>query len=256
MICRHSLRKICDQASFEAHNLRELAPFGRKGMAFAAALLAVAFISAPEAALAQCSLNGPPFNGWVIQNGGTAVFNNNITSGYGTAVTATNSADVTTNGAIVANGGGTGVCADTNSMVTANGPVNAANIALDAMSGATITANGIVIGNTGGGAMAMIADGATIIANGVTLNWPNGFGSSLVEALNGGLIEFNPTTSITNPAAGSARRYCWPPAQAAALPPTVLSRSPGIAPLRSARQRGLRPSLPYRPAITHARCLR
>ena len=42
------------------------------------------------------------------------------------------------------------------------------------------------MGNTGGGAMAMIADGATIIANGVTLNWPNGFGSSLVEALNGG----------------------------------------------------------------------
>ena len=50
--------------------------------------------------------------------------------------------------------------------------------------------------------MAMIADGATIIANGVTLNWPNGFGSSLVEALNGGLIEFNPTTSITIPSGG------------------------------------------------------
>ena len=45
-------------------------------------------------------------------------------------------------------------------MVTANGSVNAANIALNAMSGATIAANGIVVGNTGGGAMAMIADNA------------------------------------------------------------------------------------------------
>ena len=162
----------------------------------------VAFVGDPQGALAQCSLNGPPFNDGVIQNGGTAVVNNSITSGFGTAVTATNSADVTTNGAIVANGGGTGVCADTNSKVTANGSVNAANIALNAMSGATITANGIVVGNTGGGAMAMIADNATIIANGVTLNWPNGFGQPLAEALNGGLIEFNPTSSITIPSGG------------------------------------------------------
>jgi hypothetical protein len=199
---RHALGEIRDRASFEAPNLRVFARFGRKRIGFAAALLAVAFVGDPQGALAQCSLNGPPFNGGVIQNGGTAVFNNSITSGFGTAVTATNSADVTTNGAIVANGGGTGVCADTNSMVTANGSVNAANIALNAMSGATITANGIVVGNTGGGAMAMIADNATIIANGVTLNWPNGFGQPLVEALNGGLIEFNPTSSITIPSGG------------------------------------------------------
>ena len=199
---RHALGEIRGRASFEAPNLRVFTRFGRKRIGFAAALLAVAFVGDPQGALAQCSLNGPPFNGGVIQNGGTAVFNNSITSGFGTAVTATNSADVTTNGAIVANGGGTGVCADTNSMVTANGSVNAANIALNAMSGATITANGIVVGNTGGGAMAMIADNATIIANGVTLNWPNGFGQPLVEALNGGLIEFNPTSSITIPSGG------------------------------------------------------
>jgi hypothetical protein len=70
------------------------------------------------------------------------------------------------------------------------------------MSGATIILNGITLGNTGGGAMAMIADDATIIANGVTLSWPNGFGSSLAEAANGGLIEFNPAPSITIPSGG------------------------------------------------------
>ncbi len=103
---------------------------------------------------------------------------------------------------MTANGGGTGISATTSAIVTANGPVKAAGIGLSASGGATIILNGITVGNTGGGAMAMIADDATIIANGVTLNWPNGFGSSLVEALNGGLVEFNPASSITIPSGG------------------------------------------------------
>jgi hypothetical protein len=48
----------------------------------------------------------------------------------------------------------------------------------------------------------MMANGATIIANGVTINWPNGYGGSLAEATNGGLIEFTANSAITIPSGG------------------------------------------------------
>ena len=198
---RHALGETRGRASFEAPNLCVRAPFKRKRLSFAAALLAIAFVSVPQRALAQCAANLT--NGGILQNGGApCTVGGNVTVGFGTAVTATSSANVTTNGAVTANGGGTGISATTSAIVTANGPVTAAGIGLSASSAATIILNGIVVGNTGGGAMAMIADDATIIANGVTLNWPNGFGSSLVEAVNGGLIEFNPASSITIPSGG------------------------------------------------------
>jgi hypothetical protein len=198
---RHALGETRGRASFEAPNLCARAPLERKRLSFAAALSAVAFVSAPQRALAQCAAN--PTNGGILQNGGApCTVGGNVTVGFGTAVTASSSANVTTNGAVTANGGGTGISATTSAIVTANGPVTAAGIGLSASSAATIILNGIVVGNTGGGAMAMIADDAMIIANGVTLNWPNGFGSSLVEAVNGGLIEFNPASSITIPSGG------------------------------------------------------
>jgi hypothetical protein len=41
------------------------------------------------------------------------------------------------------------------------------------------------------------ANSDTIIANGVTIIWPNGAGQSLVQALNGGRIQFNPGSSLS-----------------------------------------------------------
>jgi outer membrane autotransporter protein len=125
-----------------------------------------------------------------------------VTTGFGTAVDDSNGGNVTTNGTVTANGGGTGISATTNALETANGNVSAAGIGLSAASGGTIVANGITLGNTGGGAMAMLANNGTIIANGVTVTYPNGFGTALVEATNGGVIQFNPNSSITVPSGG------------------------------------------------------
>jgi outer membrane autotransporter protein len=122
-----------------------------------------------------------------------------VSVGFGTAITATNSADITANGSVTAGGFGTGVSASTSSLVTVNGPVTADGLGLSASSGATIIANGIALGNTGGGAVAMMADNATIIANGITVTWPNGGGQSLVQALNGGLVQFTSNSSIAIP---------------------------------------------------------
>jgi Autochaperone Domain Type 1 len=142
-------------------------------------------------------------NGGILQNGGTCIDNNPVTTGFGTAVGALNSANVTTNGVVTANGGGTGISAANSATVTANGNVNAAGVGLSAMSGGTIVANGITLGNGGtGGAMAMLASGGTIIANGIIVGFPSGFGTALVEATNGGVIEFKPNSSITIPSGG------------------------------------------------------
>jgi len=161
----------------------------------------VALASAPQLARAQCTPN--PANGGVLQNGGTPCTVGNVTVGFGTAIAATNSANVTANGAVTAHGFGTGISAAGNSIVTVSGPVTASGAGLSASSGSTIVANGILLGNDGGGgAVAMIANNATIIANAITVNWPNGAGQSLVQALAGGLIEFTPGSSITNPNGG------------------------------------------------------
>ena len=85
--------------------------------------------------------------------------------------------------------------------IVANGDVTAGSGGgLSASGGAKMTLNGIMLEGTR--AMAMIADDATIMANGVTIYWPNGYGGSLVEAVNGGLIEFMPNSSITIPSGG------------------------------------------------------
>jgi outer membrane autotransporter protein len=160
----------------------------------------VIFGAIPTAHAQQCTTN--PSNGGVLQSGGTCVDNNPVTTGFGTAVDASNSASVTENGTVTANGGGTGISATTHAVVTENSNVSAAGIGLSAASGGTIVANGITLGNTGGGAMAMLANDGTIIANGITVTYPNGFGSALVDATNGGLIEFAPNSSITVPSGG------------------------------------------------------
>ena len=54
-----------------------------------------------------------------------------VTVGYGTAVTATNSADVTVNGAVTAHGYGTGVDANTNSRVIINNSVRTTAVGRD-----------------------------------------------------------------------------------------------------------------------------
>jgi outer membrane autotransporter protein len=164
--------------------------------------IGAALLGAAQTAYAQqCATN--PANGGVLQSGGTCVDNNPVTTGFGTAVDASNSANVTTNGTVTANGGGTGISATTNATVTANGNVNAAGVGLSAASGGTIIANGITLGNSGGGgAMAMLANGGTIVANGVAVVFPNGFGTALVEATNGGVINFTPNSSITVPSGG------------------------------------------------------
>jgi outer membrane autotransporter protein len=164
-------------------------------------LLCMALVGDPQRARAQCTV--PPFsNGGVVQNGPPPCTVGNVSVGFGTAITATNGADVTANGSVTAQGFGTGVSATTNSLVTVNGPVTADGLGLSASSGATIIANGITLGNTGGGAVAMMANNGTIIANGITVTWPNGGGQSLVQALNGGLIQFTPNSSISIPTGG------------------------------------------------------
>jgi spore coat protein U-like protein len=81
----------------------------------AACLTCAALITAPQVASAQCAAN--PGNGGIQQNGGApCTVNNNVTVGFGTAVTATNFANVTTNGAVTAHGFGTGISAATNSI--------------------------------------------------------------------------------------------------------------------------------------------
>ena len=192
--------------------------FPRASSGVAAALFCVALI-ASQHGYAQCT-SGYPYSNGVIANGVTITYGS-VTAGYDNAVVAQNSAIVTTNGAV---SGGGGICAETNAMVKANGTATGAYLpALNAMTGATIVANGnltagsggglsasggakiilngIALGNTQGG-MAMIADDATIMANGVTIYWPNGYGGSLAEASNGGLIQFTPNSSITIPSGG------------------------------------------------------
>jgi len=154
----------------------------------------------PTARAQQCTVN--PGNGGILQSGGTCVNSNPISTGFGTAVDDSNGGNVTTNGTVTANGGGTGISATTNAFETANGNVSAAGVGLSAASGGTIVANGITLGNTGGGAMAMLANDGTIIANGITVMYPNGFGTALVEATGGGVIEFTPNSSIIVPSGG------------------------------------------------------
>ena len=50
--------------------------------------------------------------------------------------------------------------------------------------------------------MALKADNGTIVARAMTIDWPNGGGQSLVQSLNGGLIQFTPRSSIRNPNGG------------------------------------------------------
>jgi len=150
-------------------------------------------------AVAQTTCSTPAGNGGVVQNGPPACTVGDIAVGFGTAITATNSADVTANGSVLAQGFGTGIDASGSSVVIVNGPVTASGLGLGASSGARIEANGTVLSNDGGGgAIAMSANNATIIARGVTVNWPSGGGQSLVQALAGGLIQFTPGSSITN----------------------------------------------------------
>jgi outer membrane autotransporter protein len=152
-----------------------------------------------QTAWAQTSCTIPAGNGGVVQNGPPACTVGDIAVGFGTAITATNSADVTTNGSVLAQGFGTGIDASGNSLVSVNGFVTASGLGLSASSGARIEANGIVLSNDGGGgAIALSANNGTIIARGVSVNWPSGGGQSLVQALGGGLIQFTPGSSIIN----------------------------------------------------------
>ena len=188
----------------------------RSGIA-AACFCAVLGVS--QHADAQCT-TGAPNSGGVVVNSGTQTLGG-VSAYYDNALVAQNGAVVTTNGAV---SGGGGICAETNANVTANGSVAGQyQPALNAMGGSTITANGPVTAGSGGGltasggatitlngimlqgtqgAQAMIANDATIIANGVTINWPNGYGGSLAEATNGGLIEFTANSTITIPSGG------------------------------------------------------
>lgn len=156
------------------------------------------FVAAPQAALAQCATN--PTNGGILQSGGQpCTVNNNVTTGFGIAVDASNSANVATNGTVTANGGGTGIQATTNATVTANANVTAASNGLLANTGGTITTNAITLANSGGGGSAMIATTGTIVANNTTVNWNGGASSGVggvVQATAGGLIEFTPGSSI------------------------------------------------------------
>ena len=178
-------------------------PICRTLSGIAAALICVAFIASPHA-YAQCT-SGYPYSGGVIANGVMVTYGN-VNAGYGAAVVAENASNVTTNGSISGPGGG--VCATTSSTVTVNGTVTTSyGIGSARYSGATISANGIMLGSTG---QAMVADDATIIANGVSISWSGGNGMPLAQALNGGLIQFTPTSSITKRRAASTPRCCWP----------------------------------------------
>ena len=157
-------------------------------------------VGASQSALAQvpCTIVANR----VVQNGGAPCTVGGVTVS-GTAITAINSANVTANGSVTATGFGTGISSNTNSLVTANGPVTADGLGLSASSGGRIVANNIVLSNGGGGgARAMLADNATITANGITVNWGSGGSPGVVEAQNGGLIEFTAPSTINNSAGG------------------------------------------------------
>lgn len=190
------LRKSCEPLAAQVPRW----PSRLRASTFAVILTCCVLSAAPQAALAHCTTT--PNNGGILQSGGApCTVNNNVTTGFGTAVDASNSANVTTNGTVTANGGGTGISAITSAQVTANGNVTAAGIGLRAASGGTIFANGITLGNTGGGAEAMSANGGSIIANGITIVWPNGFGTDLVGVTNSGVIQFT-NSSIIVPSGG------------------------------------------------------
>src|SRR6476620_5176087 len=84
-------------------------------------LLATGVLAAPASAQTTCTIAAP--NNGVVQNGPPPCVVGDVTVGYGTAVTATNSADVTVNGAVTAHCYGTGVDANTNSRVIINNSV-------------------------------------------------------------------------------------------------------------------------------------
>ena len=182
----------CAELSQRFVGCRVARPLGIFGAA-----LCVALFGTTRSTFAQCAI-APPNNG-VVQNGGAPCTVGDVTVGFGTAITATNSANVTANGAVTANGFGTGISAATNSLVTVNGPVTAAGLGLSASSGSAIVANSIVLSNGGGGgAVAMSANNATITANSVIVNWSSGGGQSLIQSLAGGLIQFTGTSNINN----------------------------------------------------------
>ena len=188
----------------------------RQGLLFAVAYGILGFAMAMgQEAVAQTPCTVPPnSNNGVVQNGPPPCVVGDVTVGYGTAVTARNGADVTVNGAVTAHGYGTGVDANTNSLVIINnsvrttvvgvtGPITASGLGLSASSSARIEANGIRLSNDGGGgAVALKADNGTIVARAITIDWPNGGGQSLIQSLNGGLIQFTPGSSISNPNGG------------------------------------------------------
>ena len=188
----------------------------RQGLLFAVAYGILGFAMAMgQEAVAQTTCTVPPnSNNGVVQNGPPPCVVGDVTVGYGTAVTARNGADVTVNGAVTAHGYGTGVDANTNSLVIINnsvrttvvgvtGPITASGLGLSASSSARIEANGIRLSNDGGGgAVALKADNGTIVARAITIDWPNGGGQSLIQSLNGGLIQFTPGSSISNPNGG------------------------------------------------------
>src|SRR5690349_11090158 len=70
---------------------------------------------APRTVSAQCATSSS--NGGIAQAGGApCTVSTPVTVGFGTAVAASNSADVTTNAAVTAHGFGTGISANTNSI--------------------------------------------------------------------------------------------------------------------------------------------
>src|SRR5262249_4081225 len=110
-----------------------------------------------------------------------------------------NSANVTTNNSVTANGFGTAIQATNNSFVAVNGPVTGTGFGFDASGGSTIIATGVTMGDGGGGGAAPpIPHKPHLIANGITMVWPNGGSPSMVQALPGGIIEFN-NSSISIP---------------------------------------------------------
>ena len=85
-----------------------------------------------QEAVAQTTCTVPPnSNNGVVQNGPPPCVVGDLTVGYGTAVTATNGADVTVNGAVTAHGYGTGVDANTNSRVIINNSVRTTAVGPD-----------------------------------------------------------------------------------------------------------------------------
>ena len=87
---------------------------------------AAGMLGAPASAQESCRPNTS--NDGVLQNGPPACVVGNVTVGYGTAVTATNGADVTVNGAVTAHGYGTGVDSNSNSLTIVNGTVRSTSV--------------------------------------------------------------------------------------------------------------------------------